>query len=323
MDKFDRIFEIHKILSSRRTPIAREDLMARLECNRSSLYRLLALMRDRLNAPIKYDTERGGFYYAVDQSQPTYELPGLWFSSSELQALIVIQNLLNALSGGLLEDTLQPLARRLDSLVKHRRLQLGEATRRLRFPPILARHPGDAFKIVAAATLQRRKLWFEYHARSTDESSARTVSPQRITHYRESWYLDAWDDKRDALRTFSIDRIRRPTALDERALDIDDSELDEHYTTSYGIFGGKPDKMAVLKFSADRARWVADEQWHPQQIGTRMPDGSYELRVPYRESRELVMDVLRHGAGVEVLAPDELRAEVVKEVNKLAKLYRT
>lgn len=146
MDKFDRIFEIHKILSSQRTPIPREDLMARLECNRSSLYRLLALMRDRLGAPIRCDAQRGGFYYEVDPTQPTYEL--LWLSTDELQALIVIQNSLSSLGGGLLHDTLQPLARWLDALARHRRLRLGEATRRLRFLPISARHPGDSFKIV-------------------------------------------------------------------------------------------------------------------------------------------------------------------------------
>src|SRR5690606_11182109 len=128
---------------------------------------------------------------------------------------------------------------------------------------------------------------------------------------------------RDSLRTFSIDRISHPTVLEERAQNIDEGVLDEHYTTSYGIFGGKPDKVAVLKFSPVSARWVADEIWHPNQIGTQRADGSYELRVPYRVSRERVMDVLRHGAGAEVVAPDELRAEVNKEIDKMAELYST
>ena len=89
----------------------------------------------------------------------------------------------------------------------------------------------------------------------------------------------------------------------ERALDVPEAELDEHYATAYGIFGGKADKVAVLRFTPERARWVADEQWHPQQEGTWLADGSYELRIPYRESRELVMDVMRNGASVEVVAP--------------------
>ena len=58
----------------------------------------------------------------------------------------------------------------------------------------------------------------------------------------------------------------------------------------------------MLRFTPERARWVADEQWHPQQQGRWLEDGSYELSIPYRESRELVMDVMRHGGGVAVLA---------------------
>ena len=103
------------------------------------------------------------------------------------------------------------------------------------------------------------------------------MSPQRIVHYREAWYLDAWDEGKDALRSFSIDRIRRATVLDEPALDVPEAELDDHYATAYGIFGGKADKVAVLRFTPERARWVADEQWHPQQQGRWLEDGSYEL----------------------------------------------
>ena len=68
--------------------------------------------------------------------------------------------------------------------------------------------------------------------------------------------------------------------------------------------------MATLRFSRERARWVADERWHPQQSGQFLTDGRYELKIPYRDSRELVMDVLRHGAEVEVMSPEALRAEV-------------
>src|SRR5436190_1934813 len=180
---------------------------------------------------------------------------------------------------------------------------------------------GEAFNTVAQATLKRQKLWLEYHARSTNEVTERTVSPQRIVHYREAWYLDAWDEGKDALRSFSIDRIRRATVVDERALDVPEAELDEHYATAYGIFGGKADKVAVLRFTPERARWVADEQWHPQQEGTWLPDGSYELRIPYRESHELVMDIMRQGAGVQVVSPDPLRQKIGDEIRRAAALY--
>jgi predicted DNA-binding transcriptional regulator YafY len=322
MDKFDRIFHLHAILSARRTPIPLEDLMARLECSKSTLHRTINALKDYLNAPVAFDPVAGGYKYARQEpGGEAYELPGLWFTPHELQALALMQRLLQDAGGGLLEDHLAPLARRLTDLTKHQRLNLGEAASRLRFPSIAARPAGKQFNTVASATLQRRKLWIEYHARSTDERSERTISPQRITHYRETWYVDAWDEERNALRIFSVDRIARATVLETPAFDVAEKELDEHYASAYGIFGGKADKTAVLRFTPDAARWVSDEKWHPQQESTWLPDGSYELRFPYREPRELVMDIMRQGKNVEVIAPVELRVHVQGELQRALSQY--
>jgi proteasome accessory factor C len=321
VDKFDRIFQLHTILSARRIAIPAEDLMARLECSKATLHRAINALKDNLNAPVVFDPEAGGYRYAKG-SGDAYELPGLWFSPTELQALAIMRRLLKDAGGGLLEEHLGALSKRLEELTKHRRLNLGEAASRLRFPSIAGRPAGKSFDTVASATLQRRKLWIEYHARSTDERSERKISPQRITHYRETWYLDAWDEDRKALRSFSIDRILRATALDEPATDVAESQLEGHYASAYGIFGGKADKLAVLRFTAEGARWVADEQWHPRQEATWLPDGRYELRIPYREPRELVMDIMRHGKNVEVVAPEGLREQVEQELGRALSQYK-
>jgi proteasome accessory factor C len=314
MDKFDRIFHLHAILAVRRTPIPLEDLMARLECSKATLYRAINVLKDTLRAPVEFVPDAGGFRYAVARDVGAFELPGLWFTPAELQTLAVMQRLLKDAGGGLLTEHLGPLSKRLDELTRHRRLNLGEAASRLRFPAIASRPAGSAFQTVASATLQRKKVWIEYHARGTDERSERTVSPQRVTHYRESWYLDAWDEGKAALRSFAIDRILRVTLLDQKAADIPETELDAHYASSYGIFGGRADKMAVLLFTPERARWVAEEIWHPEQQGKRLEDGSYELRFPYGDPRELVMDILRHGPQVRVIEPQSLVDEVRRQL---------
>lgn len=321
MDKFDRIFQLHKILASRRTGISLEELEARLECKRSTVFRALATLKDHLHAPVVFDSTSGGYKYADEARENLYQLPGLWFTPAELQALAVLQRLLEDAAGGILELHLGPISKRLDQLIKHQKLNLGEAGKRLRFPALAARPAGSSFHIVASATLQRRKLWMEYHARAQDRRTERMVSPQRLTHYREGWYLDAWDETRSALRTFSVDRIIRPTILNDAALDVSEEQLDEHYASAYGIFGGKADKLAILRFTKQRARWVADERWHPEQQGEYLPDGRYELRIPYKDSRELVMDILRHGPEVEVIEPASLRQEVAEQHRRAADIY--
>lgn len=312
LDKFDRIYELHRIFSSRKTPISRGELRERLDrCSEPTVYRLIRFMKDVLGAPIEWDEGAGGYRYRRDPGGEPYELPGLWFNAKELQALVVFERLFESLEPGLLAEHLAPLSRRIDELLAHKRLGLGEAARRIRVLGMASRPAGRYFQVLAAATLQRHKVRMTYHGRGRDRSTERVVSPQRIVHYRDNWLMDAYCHLREGLRTFSIDRVRDAQELPDAAQAIPDSELDEHLASSYGIFAGRANKSAVLRFSAERARWVADERWHPSQVGQYLTDGRYELRIPYRDERELVMDILRHGPDVEVLAPPALREAVV------------
>ena len=92
--------------------------------------------------------------------------------------------------------------------------------------------------------------------------------------------------------------------------------------SSYGIFSGKADKRARLRFTPKQARWVASEQWHPQQVSSFAKDGSYLLEFPYSNDGELIMDILKYGADVEVLGPAALRRKVKARLEAAAKHYR-
>ena len=94
--------------------------------------------------------------------------------------------------------------------------------------------------------------------------------------------------------------------------------LNDVLGSGYGIFSGKDVKWATLKFSPLRARWVASEKWHRKQVGKLLEDGSYELKVPYSNDPELLMDILKYGADCEVVGPEELRERVAKEVERMA-----
>lgn len=321
VDKFDRVYQLHNIFSGRRTAIPLSELTSRLECSRPTVFRLMAVLRDHLGAPVEYVKDQGGYAYRRDGGNAAYELPGLWFSAEELQAIIVFDRLFESLEPGLLSEHLAPLSRRVAELLEHRRLGLTEVARRIRVLASAARAPGSSFHVVAAATLQCTKVSIEYRGRSRGQVTRRTLSPQRLVHYRDAWYLDAWCHLRKALRTFSVDRVARAEPLGEPADTIEDAALDEHLASAYGIFAGRADKTAVLRFSEARARWVADERWHPKQKGQFLTDGRYELRVPYRDPRELAMDLLRHGPEVEVVAPASLRDFVVDSLRAALDQY--
>lgn len=109
--------------------------------------------------------------------------------------------------------------------------------------------------------------------------------------------------------------------LKTKARNLSPRALDDHLATAYGIFAGPPRHTAVLRFTPERARWVAEERWHPHQRGHLLEGGRYELRLPYGDPRELIMDVLKSGPDVEIASPDSLRSLVRERLRAALKRY--
>lgn len=308
MDRYERILALHRTLKAARYPVTVPRLQDELGCSRATVYRDLAFLRDGLMAPVVGDGE-AGFRYDPEEGG-RFEMPGLWLNSEELHALVAAQQLLARTGGGVLSSALAPLQSRIEKLLEEHSAGTRWPVERVRVVPHRTRRMDEnAFRTVASAVLERRRLAFDYRARTTDEKTRRTVSPQRITHYRDNWYLDAFDHDRDALRSFSVDRVTGARMLEQPARDVAEDELDAHLSGSYGIFAGPPKGWATIVFSARAARWVADEHWHSQQQGRFLADGRYELKVPYSASRELLMDVLHYGSDAEIVEPRALREQ--------------
>lgn len=316
MSKLDELYRLHRLLDGRRTGIPRADLIGAHDFARSTLARLIRDLRDKLGAPLIHDNERGGYRYnTADGSHP---LPGLWFSPAELLALVTLKHLLVKLEPGLLEGHLRPLETRIDKILASQHLGAGEAAQRIRLLSIAARRKNPRhFEAVAHAVLQRHRLRIDYYNREHNQTSHREISPQRLVHYRDNWYLDAWCHDKKSLRIFAVECIRAVEPLTKSAKTIAESTLNHELASSYGIFAGLPHATAVLRFTAKRARWVAEEIWHPEQQSRWLDDGRYELRLPYSDDRELLMDILKHGAEVEVVAPNALR-EAAKNMLEMA-----
>ncbi len=311
MDRYERILTLHRLLKSAHYPVALSRLMAELECSRATLYRDVAFLRDALGAPIESaGGEQAAFRYALGEGA-RFELPGLWLTSDELAALLALNELISRSGPGVLAGALAPFKARIEGLLSDHGSGKALPIERIRVIPWGERKlDQQVFRIVAGAVLERRQLRFHYRARTTNADSRRTVSPQRLTHYRDNWYLDVWDHDREALRSFAVDRMSDAHALEGAAIDVGESDLNELLASSYGIFAGKPKAWATIRFSSHAARWVADEHWHSQQKGEWLADGRYELKLPYSNSKELLMDVLKYGPDAEVVAPLPLREEM-------------
>jgi predicted DNA-binding transcriptional regulator YafY len=318
LDRTERFYRIERLLRERKV-VPRNAFLDALEVSLATFKRDLEYLRERLEVPIEWNADKGGYELGSDRK---VELPGLWFNDSEIQALLVMDAMLADLSPGLLEGHVAPLRARLEMLLEEGQVAPDEVRKRVRVLRQAARAlPAGVFEVVAAATLKRRRLRIAYAARSTAEATDRIVSPQRLVLYRDNWYLDAWCHLRDGLRKFSVDAISSPVLLDEKAKAVDMKAVERELDRGYGIFAGRNVEWATLRFTPARARWVAHERWHGAQRGRFEPAGAYVLELPFSDTRELIMDILKYGADVEVLGPPALRAAVADEVRRMAAMH--
>lgn len=323
MDRTERFYKIQALLKRPRGVTMRE-LQDTLDVSRSTLCRDLDYLRDRLGVPIAWNPKLQ--VYRIDGAGhgEHQELPGVWFSEREIYALLAMMSLIDQLEpAGLLAPRIAPLRERLSQLLEDGTGSAKEAVRRIRILPIGQRTvDSELFQTMVDALINRKRLNIRHLGRRTSQVTERDVSPQRLVYYRDNWYLDAFCHLRDDLRSFALDAIEVALPSDKPAVLVDEQTLKAFFEDSYGIFNGKPDKLAVLSFSPFRAQWVAREIWHPQQVGQFLSDGSYELQIPYKVDMELVREILKEGPEVKVIQPKSLRDSVENLLIEMMDIYQ-
>ena len=319
MSEIDRIYRYSELLKQLRL-VSRERFMSEFGISKATFKRDLAKLRDRLGTPVVFDPDLGG--YRLEQPDDKSELPGLWFTHEEMLALLTIQTMIEQLEPSLLGPKLKPLQKRINAILENEGLDPSVMTQRLRVVHAGKRKmPLEAFEAIAKATLQRKQIRLHHHQRERNEHLTRDISPQQLVHYRENWYVDAWCHMRKGLRCFSIDAIEKAELLEKPAKELDLEVMRDQLGKSYGIFGGLPTDWAELRFNPHRAHWVQNESWHPDQIGTLNSDGSYTLKIPYSDTRELISDILKFGPDVCVMGPLSLIDQVKTALKRALTQY--
>ena len=323
MSQIERFHKI-KFLLDDQSVVSIETFLHELEVSKATFKRDLEFMRDRQNAPIIWDRDAGGYRWDTPNAGKKFELTGLWFSQDEVTALVTMHHLLNSLDeGGLIGPHIKPIMTRINSILAGKESSSDEVVKRIKLLGIGRRKSTyKCFSTVGNALLKRKQLRIVFYSKNRDQISERDISPQRLIHYRENWYLDAYCHSSNKVKTFGLDGIKSVTQLNDDCKEISSKQLDDELAKGYGIFSGEATKTAKLKFTAERARWVSSEIWHPEQKTSYDNSGNYYLEFEYSQDPELIMDILKHGSHVEVLLPIDLRNKVKEELLKSITPYK-
>jgi len=320
MTRTHKIEQLHLILLKATKPITIQSLIKELGCSRSTVYRLFESINQVKGRKVILDKESDGYKYSNYSSDIVQSL-----SHDELSNLIIIQNMLKKFDQDRIEQVFGnlDLVEMIDSIIVKRYPNQDNDQSLVKFIPDIARKVDDRYLSIIVDTINNKEfLKIIYRSRGKDEVTERVISPQQIVYFRHNWYLDSWCFKRKDWRIFALDAIEKCEVNQEKIADHEIATKDNSFDNPSSIFHGHHNKTATLIFSEKIAHLISKEQWHHKQIGRRLKDGRYELKVPYAYEVELLTDILKHGNDVFVQSPRPLRNLVIENSKRVLNEYK-
>jgi predicted DNA-binding transcriptional regulator YafY len=294
-------------------------LAEKFEISSKTAQRTLDFMRDRICAPLEYDSVHKGYRYSDD----TFSLPSFQVSQEEVVSILLARNLLSNSAGGLISRDIQSFGRKLLATLGH----IGFSQDKLRdaFSAVwngYSPSQSSTFRVVLNALLRNRLLSCRYTSPASGQETERTIAPHHLQHYMGSWVLIGWCNLKQDWRKFFLSRMSNPIMTDESFDPRPKKEWQPLIHASFGIFQGGDPIPVILQFNPFRAQWIREQVWHPDQKMETLPDGGLRMVLPVTDFREVKLRVLQFGADVEVIEPEELRKEIREEIRRMGKIYR-
>ncbi|GAA3849783.1 WYL domain-containing protein [Saccharothrix violaceirubra] len=310
----DRLVAALLLLQSRHRVTA-ADLATELEVSVATARRDLEAL-SAAGIPVYPQPGRGGGWSLVGGART--DLSGL--SAPEAQALFLLVGPAAAVSN----EAKAALRKLLRALPQGFRADAAAAADALLIDPARwgDREPTrpEVVTLLQRAVIRRRRVVLSYSGRS-GTPSRRPVDPWGLVDKDETWYLLAGTD--DGPRTFRVDRISAAEETDEPAPRPDDFVLAREWERIVGEIESRRSRTGATVLVD--ARYVSVLRSHFGRhcaVEAELPDGRARVRVAAPTPLDIARNLAGWGAGVEVVEPDSVRAELARIGTELLDRYQ-
>jgi predicted DNA-binding transcriptional regulator YafY len=298
-----------------------DDLAESLGCVRRTVYRDLDALQ-YAGFPVVSEKRDGRVFYRFLESFRLGDIP---FTPDEILALAFGADLLRVLEGTVFHDSIRSALGKiragLSPELREYLLRLAESFRVLPGPHKNYARYRETIQALSDAVVARRRVRIRYQTGGTGQVATRELDPYRVWYRSGGLYVVGLDHKSGEIRTFAVDRIRQLTPTARRFTVPASFDFDAYLGASFGVIA-EPAVRVRIRFDRRWATYVSEHTWHAsQQLGPG-PEGGVELAMQVGGTAELRAWILSFGSGAEVLEPESLRSEVVRELKGAAGRHR-
>jgi predicted DNA-binding transcriptional regulator YafY len=315
-----RIYFIDRKIASGNYPSTRQ-LAEEYEVGTATISRDIEFLRDRMGAPIEYDSRRRGYYY----SEKDYRLPGAFSRPEDMLALGMVKSLITlyqdtplySASKGLLDTITAPL-------IAGEGPEISWYEDRIVVPPVAAAPvSGKVWDTITTGLRENRIIAFEYLGLNDEKYLPRRVRPYQLLFDNGLWFLYGYAEERRAPRIFSLPRIKDTLLTgDFFKLPADFDYRENNGDSRFGIFAGGKKQQYRIALYEEAIPWVMDRRWAADQ---RIETKGDRCIVSFSSAQfnKVLEWVLSQGCAAKPLEPEELVdawKNNIREMGKMADL---
>lgn len=266
--------------------------------------------------------ERGVKKWHLDDS---HFHPGLSFTFDEAIALYLARRLLEPLAGTIFWEAAQRAFRKIRASLGRDALNYMERFSDMFHQTMVGvsdySRKADIIDQLMIGIEDCRAVFVTYQSLKATEPVTYDIYPYGFTYHRGSLYLIGRAPHHDEIRHWKIDRMDDAEVTPVHFNRPQDFDLQSHLANSFGVYHGNDDLHVRVRFHRQAARYVQESRWHASQKLTEQPDGSLIAEFDLSDGEEIKRWILSFGKRAEVLEPESLRQEILRELMALCATY--
>ena len=176
---------------------------------------------------------------------------------------------------------------------------------------------------IMEAMTDNREIRIQYQKYTRSESDLYTLRPYAVKEFAKRWYIVAHCIERKALRVYGMDRIQSLELTENSFRMPKNFDVDELFSTSFGIYiPEEKGRTITFRTNPTDARFLRDLPIHGSQKETASDSDSVTFSIFVCPNKALIMEFCKYGSALEVLGPEDIRAQVAEEHRKAAEQYK-
>ena len=330
--KFDGFYYLIEYLSSLKIGLTVEELAREIGKSEKTVRRYLNSMEHSI-FDIDVIKERGAdrkYRYRIEKHAAPFR--PILLNTYEIVALNFIRGFSHFKDFPVIQDNLNSIFDKISLSAKETRLRTGnnfhERVSKLFVLPLELggkvygkKEQFAHLKTLIKASLDQNICNFIYGAGEKNKNYR--LAPLHFFNYRDVIYLIAKDlnDRANKFKNFALHRIKQIDVLENDYFTYPENfDIENHLRKNMFKFDDKKYEIK-LKFNQKVREYILERQWFPNQQEVQLEEGSVLITFENEINLMLVGWIRSFGSDVEVLEPEQLRKEIIRDIEASYKQY--